>query len=149
LHGSCTIAAEPEQFDSNECGLFDEALKQALSVGLQQSLFFGILSDHRIQDTLRLMNHPPNQRLTPEVAREICQRTGSLQLRGRAGSVPGRDREKRRHFENPRSSESGLAFDCWSALPLLKMSLFMPPYLVVGLPQQVGDLDEDSPSFKS
>ncbi|HKW62860.1 MAG TPA: protein kinase [Candidatus Acidoferrum sp.] len=60
--------------------VFDDALKQALSVGLRQSPFFKILSDQKIQDTLKLMNRPADQRLTPEVAREICQRTGSKAL---------------------------------------------------------------------
>jgi serine/threonine protein kinase len=60
--------------------IFDDTLKQGLSIGLQQSPFFKILSEQKIQDTLKLMNRPADQRLTAEVAREICQRTGSTAL---------------------------------------------------------------------
>ena len=57
--------------------VFDDALKQALAVQLGQSPFLNILSDRRVAETLRLMGHPPNERVTNEVARELCIRTGS------------------------------------------------------------------------
>src|SRR5271165_6525446 len=57
--------------------VFDGTLRQGLSVQLEQSPFLSLVSDQRIQQTLRLMGHPPDTRLTPEVAREICERTGS------------------------------------------------------------------------
>ena len=57
--------------------VFDDALKQAVSVQLQQTPFVTLLPDQRIQGTLRLMQRPPEQPLTGEVAREVCQRTGS------------------------------------------------------------------------
>jgi len=60
--------------------VFDDALKQALSIGLQQSPFLNILSDQRVQETLKLMGRPPDQRLTQDVASEICQRTSSTAL---------------------------------------------------------------------
>ena len=54
--------------------VFDDTLKQAISAQLGQSPFLNILSDARIRATLRLMAKPPNTKLTPEVARDLCQR---------------------------------------------------------------------------
>lgn len=56
--------------------VFDGTLRQGLAVQLEQSPFLSLISDARIQQTLRLMDKPPESRLTPEVAREICERTG-------------------------------------------------------------------------
>jgi len=57
--------------------VFDDALKQALAVSLRQSPFLNVLSDEKIGATLRLMTRPPGTPLSPEIAREVCQRTGS------------------------------------------------------------------------
>jgi eukaryotic-like serine/threonine-protein kinase len=57
--------------------VFDGTLRQGLSVQLEQSPFLSIISDLQIQRTLRLMGQQPDARLTPEVAREVCQRTAS------------------------------------------------------------------------
>ena len=57
--------------------VFDETLRQGLAVQLEQSPFLTLVSDQQIQQVLRFMNRPPEARLTPEVAREICERTGS------------------------------------------------------------------------
>jgi eukaryotic-like serine/threonine-protein kinase len=57
--------------------VFDDTLKQALSVSLQQSPFLSLLSEKKIQDSLSLMGRPASERLTSQTAREICQRTGS------------------------------------------------------------------------
>jgi serine/threonine protein kinase/Flp pilus assembly protein TadD len=57
--------------------VFDEALKQALTIELNQSPFLNIVSDRKIEETLRLMGQPAAQRITPELAREVCVRTGS------------------------------------------------------------------------
>jgi serine/threonine protein kinase/tetratricopeptide (TPR) repeat protein len=57
--------------------VFDDTLRQALSAGLAQSPFFNLLSDQKIRDTLKLMGRAPDERLTPDVARELCQRTNS------------------------------------------------------------------------
>jgi serine/threonine protein kinase len=57
--------------------VFDETLKQALSVGLQQSPFLNILSDQKVKETLGMMGRPVGERLSEETAREICQRTAS------------------------------------------------------------------------
>src|SRR3984893_4689266 len=57
--------------------VFDGTLRQGLAVQLEQSTFLSLLSQERIQQTLRLMGQPSDARLTPEIARELCQRTGS------------------------------------------------------------------------
>ncbi len=59
---------------------FDDTLKQALSVQLSQSPFLNILSDQKVNDTLHMMGRPPGDRLSKEVAREICQRTSSTAM---------------------------------------------------------------------
>jgi eukaryotic-like serine/threonine-protein kinase len=57
--------------------VFDGTLRQGLAVQLEQSPFLSLISDQRIQQTLRLMGQPPDARLTPEIARQLCQRTDS------------------------------------------------------------------------
>jgi tetratricopeptide (TPR) repeat protein/predicted Ser/Thr protein kinase len=57
--------------------VFDGALRQGLAVQLEQSPFLSLISDQQIQQTLGLMGQKPDARLTPEVARELCQRTAS------------------------------------------------------------------------
>ncbi len=57
--------------------VFDDTLKTALSVSLNQSPFLNVLSDSTVAATLKLMTRPPDTKLTPEVARELCQRAGS------------------------------------------------------------------------
>jgi eukaryotic-like serine/threonine-protein kinase len=57
--------------------VFDDTLKQGLSVQLEQSPFLDVLSERKVNDTLRRMGRSAGDRLTPEVAREVCQRTGS------------------------------------------------------------------------
>lgn len=56
--------------------VFDGTLKQALAVHLEQSPFLNIFSDQRVRETLRLMNRSPDERVTKEISREICQRQG-------------------------------------------------------------------------
>ncbi len=56
--------------------VFDETLRQGLSFQLEQSPFLSILSDQRVQKTLVLMGQPADARLTPEIAKEVCERTG-------------------------------------------------------------------------
>ncbi len=65
--------------------VFDGTLKQALAVDLEQSPFLNILSDRKVGETLRLMGRPPGDRITQEVAKELCVRTGSKAIL--AGSV--------------------------------------------------------------
>jgi eukaryotic-like serine/threonine-protein kinase len=57
--------------------VFDGTLRQGLEVQLEQSPFLSLLSQDRIQQTLKMMAQSPNARLTPDVAREVCQRTSS------------------------------------------------------------------------
>jgi tetratricopeptide (TPR) repeat protein/predicted Ser/Thr protein kinase len=57
--------------------VFDGTLRQGLSVQLEQSPFLSIISDQRIQQTLKMMDQKPDAKLTPEIARELCQRTAS------------------------------------------------------------------------
>jgi tetratricopeptide (TPR) repeat protein len=57
--------------------VFDDALKQAVSVQLQQTPFLTLLPDQRVQRTMRLMQRPPDAAVTGEVAREVCQRAGA------------------------------------------------------------------------
>ena len=56
--------------------VFDDTLRQALAVQLAQSPFLKVLSDRKARDTLKLMGRV-GERLTPELARDLCQRTGS------------------------------------------------------------------------
>ena len=57
--------------------VFDDTLKTALTVALNQSPFLNVLPDNRVAKTLKLMTRPADTRLTPDVARELCQRNGS------------------------------------------------------------------------
>ena len=57
--------------------VFDGTLRQGMAVQLEQSPFLSLVSEERIQQALRLMGQPADARLTPEVAREICERTAS------------------------------------------------------------------------
>jgi eukaryotic-like serine/threonine-protein kinase len=56
--------------------VFDGTLRQGLSAQLEQSPFLSLISDSRIAQTLTLMNQPAQAKLTHEVTRDVCQRTG-------------------------------------------------------------------------
>jgi hypothetical protein len=56
---------------------FDGALRQMMAVELGKSSHLSMLSDARMRETLRLMACPPDAKLTPDVASEISERTGS------------------------------------------------------------------------
>jgi Tfp pilus assembly protein PilF len=58
--------------------VFDDTLRQGLAVQLEQSPFLSLVSERRIQQTLRLMSQPPDKPITPEIARDLCQRVGSV-----------------------------------------------------------------------
>jgi tetratricopeptide (TPR) repeat protein len=62
---------------SNTTGdpVFDGTLRQGLTIQLAQSPFLSLISEERIQGTLGLMSRPADTRLTPEIAKEICERT--------------------------------------------------------------------------
>jgi tetratricopeptide (TPR) repeat protein len=57
--------------------VFDDALKQGLTVALNQSPFLNVLSDNKVAETFKLMSRTADTALTPQVARELCQRAGS------------------------------------------------------------------------
>jgi tetratricopeptide (TPR) repeat protein len=65
--------------------VFDGTLKQALAIQLEQSPLLNVLSDEKVNGTLRMMNRPAKERVSQDVAREICQRTDSKALI--AGSI--------------------------------------------------------------
>jgi serine/threonine protein kinase/tetratricopeptide (TPR) repeat protein len=60
--------------------VFDGALRQGLSVQLEQSPFLSIVSDQKIQQTLQMMGQKPDAKLTAPLTRDICQRTASAAL---------------------------------------------------------------------
>jgi DNA-binding winged helix-turn-helix (wHTH) protein/Tfp pilus assembly protein PilF len=65
--------------------VFDDTLKQALSVDLSQSPFLNILSDEKVAETLQMMGQPAEQRVNEKLALEICKRTQSAAVL--AGSI--------------------------------------------------------------
>ena len=60
--------------------IFDDTLKQGLAAQLEQSPFLQLASDRKVNSTLELMGRKPGERLTPEVAREVCQRMGATAM---------------------------------------------------------------------
>jgi len=65
--------------------VFDDRPQVALAVELGQSPFLNVLSDRRVSETLQLMGRPSGQRITRELAHDLCLRTGSKALLG--GSI--------------------------------------------------------------
>jgi len=57
--------------------VFDDTLRTALGTALNQSPFLSVVSDGRIAAILKRMTRPPDTRLTPDVAKEVCQRAES------------------------------------------------------------------------
>jgi eukaryotic-like serine/threonine-protein kinase len=57
--------------------VFDDTLRRGMAVQLEQSPFLSLISEEQIQQVLRLMGQPADARLTPAIARQICERTGS------------------------------------------------------------------------
>jgi tetratricopeptide (TPR) repeat protein len=57
--------------------VFDQTLRQGLAAQLEQSPFLRLLPDEGIKQALHFMNRPTETPLSPEVAREICERVGS------------------------------------------------------------------------
>src|SRR5271165_4187401 len=57
--------------------VFDGTLKQALAIQLEQSPFLNVLSDRKVSSTLKMMDRPADDRLTHDVAREVCLRSNS------------------------------------------------------------------------
>jgi eukaryotic-like serine/threonine-protein kinase len=70
--------------------IFDDALKQALAIALEQSPFLNVLSDRKVGETLRTMGRPATDHITPDVGRELCLRTGSKAvIGGTISNLPG------------------------------------------------------------
>jgi tetratricopeptide (TPR) repeat protein/predicted Ser/Thr protein kinase len=68
--------------------VFDDTLRQALSVELQQSPFLSLVSERKVQQELALMGQPKGARLSPENAQQVCERTASAAvLEGSIGRV--------------------------------------------------------------
>jgi eukaryotic-like serine/threonine-protein kinase len=68
--------------------VFDGTLRQGLAAQLEQSPFISLISDERIAQTLALMAKPSDARLTPEVARDVCQRVaGAATIEGSIASL--------------------------------------------------------------
>ena len=57
--------------------VFDGTLKQALAVQLEQSPYLNLLPESRIREALRFMGRQPDERISNDVAREICLREGA------------------------------------------------------------------------
>jgi eukaryotic-like serine/threonine-protein kinase len=55
-------------------GSFDVVLKKALEIDLAQSPYLDVMSQRETADVLQLMGRMPDAALTPDVAKEICQR---------------------------------------------------------------------------
>ena len=74
--------------NSTDDPIFDDTLKTALNISLRQSPFLNVLPDSEVATTLELMTRPAGTKLTPEVARELCQRAGSkAYIAGAIGSL--------------------------------------------------------------
>jgi tetratricopeptide (TPR) repeat protein len=56
--------------------VFDGTLKKALAVDLEQSPYLNVFPDQKVRQTLQFMGRTPDERITGDVGREICQRAG-------------------------------------------------------------------------
>jgi eukaryotic-like serine/threonine-protein kinase len=56
--------------------VFDGTLKKALAVDLTQSPYLNVVPDQKVRQTLQFMGRSPEERITTEIGREICQRSG-------------------------------------------------------------------------
>jgi serine/threonine protein kinase/tetratricopeptide (TPR) repeat protein len=75
---------------SNSTGdpIFDDTLKTALNLSLRQSPFLNVISGSQVAGTLQMMTLPAGTKLTPDVARELCQRARSkAYIAGAIGSL--------------------------------------------------------------
>ena len=63
--------------NSTDDRIFDDTLKTALNISLRQSPFLNVLPDSEVAKTMELMTRPADTKLTPSLARELCQRAAS------------------------------------------------------------------------
>ncbi len=73
-HKDALLLTEFDNLTSD--AVFDATLKMALAFSLEQSPFLDIFAETRVRQTLRLMGRSADERVTPELGREICQRQG-------------------------------------------------------------------------
>ena len=85
--------------------VFDGTLRQSLAVELQQSPLLTVVSDERIRQTLELMVRPKESRITPEIAREICVRTGGAAVVEGSIALLGNQYMLALHARNCRSGD--------------------------------------------
>ncbi len=95
--------------------VFDGTLTQALVIGLEQSPFLKVLSNERVNDTLKLMKLQPESRLTRSLAMEVCQRENIKAVA--AGSVAGIGKEYLLTLEAFDCSDGGLLASAQSRSP--------------------------------
>jgi DNA-binding winged helix-turn-helix (wHTH) protein/tetratricopeptide (TPR) repeat protein len=76
LTGKSTIVLA-EFANSTGDGVFDDTLRQGLLVQLEQSPALTLVPEQRIGSALRMMSRPPDERLTPALGREVCERLGA------------------------------------------------------------------------
>jgi tetratricopeptide (TPR) repeat protein/predicted Ser/Thr protein kinase len=70
--------------------VFDETLRRGLAIQLGQSPYLSLVTDEQIQQTLLTMNQPADAKVTPEIARDLCQRVGSkAYIEGSIASLGG------------------------------------------------------------
>jgi eukaryotic-like serine/threonine-protein kinase len=87
LHASDTVVLADFANSTGDV-VFDDALKTALNISLRQSPFLKVMPDSEVAATLQLMTRPPDAKLTPQLARELCQRAGSkAYIAGAIGSL--------------------------------------------------------------
>lgn len=86
--------------------VFDLTLKQALAVQLGQTPFLNIYPDDRIQETLRLMKRSSDERITKDVAREICERNGIKAMLLSSIATLGKNYVITLEVLNPRTGEA-------------------------------------------
>jgi eukaryotic-like serine/threonine-protein kinase len=83
LHHRSPVLAEKDTIvlaafaNSTGDSVFDDTLRQGMAVQLEQSPYLTLLPDQRIRQVLRLMAKPAGTQLSPEIAREVCERTES------------------------------------------------------------------------
>lgn len=53
---------------------FDETLRNGLAVKLTESPFLNVVPEEKVRSTLALMKRNPNEVLSPEIAKEVCER---------------------------------------------------------------------------
>lgn len=71
--------------------VFDGTLNKALAVDLGQSPFLNVFSEQKVRQTLKFMGRSPDERITNDVGREICQRNAiKAMLAGSIASLGNR-----------------------------------------------------------